>query len=56
MIVILASGSPQVGERDVRNWNIYCKDQLSSIELATARAQAQALFPRIYNRELPPGF
>ena len=54
-IIILASGSTKVGAGDVSNFEYEC-GKLSKIDLATASAQAQAIFPKIYKRPLPDMF
>lgn len=53
-LVILGSGSPQVDSTDMANHQTFC-GRLSSVELATAHAQADQTMQAIYGRRLPKG-
>lgn len=51
-IVILASGSPEVGSGDVSNLT-NCVERLSRAEIAAAKAQARSLYKTVYGRDIP---
>lgn len=49
-LVVLHSGSPQVGQGDVGNKQLYCDKRLDRDSQAAAAAQARELFQRIYKK------
>lgn len=54
-VVIIASGSSRVDSTDTGFFDAYCRNRLSSSEMAQMRSQADALFRQIYKRPLPKG-
>lgn len=54
-MVILASGSAELDAADVSNFKAEC-GQIEPAQLATAKAQAAALFRTVYKREISRDF
>ncbi len=54
-IVILASGSAELTDSDVSNFKVEC-GKIPPAQLATAKAQAAALFRTVYKREISRDF
>lgn len=54
-MIIIGSGNRQVDQSDVSNYRRDCYSNISAQERSVALTQAEALFKKIYRKELPLG-